>query len=319
MAITEHQRKDRRKYLGSSDIAALFVDEQGASLDPFKTATDVWASKVFELEPDKKSKAQDRGNRYESALIEFAAQELGVFIDTDPGVLNFIDKKHLGADGQPIFACNLDGRCLKVNSFEPEIVEAKTTGLTGEWGEPGTDDVPLRVNLQVQHQMLCSGFQRAHIAVLLGKWGLTEEMYLVERNEEIINAIIARGTQFWNDFVLTKTPPPATEAGHIETFKRIVRVPEKFAEIDSGKVFLWELCRSYRLDAEQKEKEAFAELLTHLGDAEGVHLEDGRMFTYLKQRGADIIDRKRLQTEYPDVYQAVTRENSYRVARIKKG
>jgi len=311
--ITEQQRQERRKYLGSSDISALFVDEQGASLDPFKTATDVWASKVFELEPDKTSKAADRGNRYESALIEFAAQELGVIIETRPERLGYIDSEHVGADGQPIFACNLDG------FFESGIVEAKTTGLTGEWGEPGTDDVPLRVNLQVQHQMLCSGFQRAHIAVLLGKWGLTEEMYLVERNEEIINAIIARGTQFWNDFVLTKTLPPATEAGHIETFKRIVRVPEKFAEVESGKVFQWELRKQVRLDAEKQEKEAFAELLTLLGDAEGVHLDDGRLFTYFKQKGADVIDRKRLQAEYPDVYQAVTRENSYRVARIKKG
>jgi putative phage-type endonuclease len=312
MAITEQQRQERRKYLGSSDIAALFVDEQGASLDPFKTATDVWASKVFELEPDKTSKAQDRGNRYESALIEFASQELGVEIETNPEKLGFISF----GEGKEIFACNLDG----FTKTKPhEIIEAKTTGLTGEWGEPGTDDVPLRVNLQVQHQMLCTGFQKAHIAVLLGKWGLTEEMYLVERNEEIINAIIARGTQFWNDFVLTKTPPPATEAGHIETFKRIVRVPEKFAEVDSGKVFQWELRRQVRLDAEKKEKESFAELLTHLGDAEGVHLEDGRLFTYFSQKGADVIDRKKLQSEYPDVYQAVTRENSYRVARIKKG
>ncbi len=311
--ITEQQRQDRRKYLGSSDIASLFVDEQGASLNPFATATDVWASKVFELELDKKSKAADRGNRYESALIEFAAQELGVEIETHPERLGYIDSEHLGADGQPIFACNLDG------FFEGGIVEAKTTGLTGEWGESGGDDVPLRVNLQVQHQMLCTGFQRAHIAVLLGKWGLTEEMYLVERNEEIINAIIARGTQFWNDFVLTKTPPPATEAGHIETFKRIVRVPEKFAEVDDITIMEWEEIKQKRLDAEKAEKEVFAKVLLALGDAEGAYLGDGRMLTYFSQKGADIIDRKKLQSEFPDVYQAVTRENSYRVARIKKG
>lgn len=316
--ITEQQRQERRKYLGSSDIASLFVDEHGASLDPFQTAADVWASKVFELEPNKKTAAMDRGNRYESALIEFASQELGTPIETNPEKLRFIDNYHRGSDGKQIFACNLDG-FFHPNGQMHEIVEAKTTGLTGEWGEPGTDDVPLRVNLQVQFQMSVTGSQRAHIAVLLGKWGLTEEMYLVERNEEIIAAIIARGTQFWNDHVLTKVPPPATEAGHIETFNRIIRVPEKFAEIDSGKVFQWELRRGVRLDAEKQEEAAFAELLALLGDAEGVHLEDGRLFTYFKQKVASIIDRKRLQAEYPDVYKDVTRENYCRVARIKRG
>jgi len=316
--ITEQQRQERRKYLGSSDIASLFVDEEGKSLNPFATSADVWASKVFELEPEKESVAMARGNRYEAALIEFASQELGVYIETDPEKLRFIDTEHLDLNGIPIFECNLDGYTDILKGI-PEIVEAKTTGLTGEWGEPGTDDVPLRVNLQVQHQMLCTGFSKAHIVVLLGKWGLTEEMYLVERNEDIIQAIITRGTQFWNDYVLTKTPPPETEAGHVETFKRIVRVPEKFAEVDSGIVFKWETWRQARLDAEKQEKEAFAKLLTFMGDAEGAYLNDGRMLTYFKQKGADVINRQKLLTEYPDVYHAVAQENRYRVARLKKG
>ncbi len=69
--------------------------------------------------------------------------------------------------------------------------------------------------------MLCTGWERAYIAVLLGKWGLTEEMYVVERNEQIINAIIERGEQFWNDNVLLKIAPEDSEPGNIELFKRI--------------------------------------------------------------------------------------------------
>lgn len=309
MAITEEQKAERVKYIGSSDIAALFTDTEGKSLDPFKTAKDVWITKFYELENKERdeTKPQSRGHRYESALIEFAESELGCKIETNPVKLRFICESH------PIFACNLDGYTL----ISPaSIVEAKTTGLTGEWGEPGTDDVPFRVNLQVQHQMLCTGLERAYIAVLLGRWGLTEEIYVVDRNESIINAIIERGEQFWNDYVITGTPPPDSETGNIQLLKRIHRQPEKYADVPLYDVINWESAKEVRLLMEKQEKELFAKVIEALGDAEGARLTDGRTFTYLSQSGADIIDRKKLKNEYPEVYEKVASENKYRVARI---
>jgi len=307
--ITDSQRKERRRFIGSSDVAALFVDEDGKSLDPFKNQVDVWTSKVHTFEQLPTTPSAKMGHRYESALIEFAEGELMCKIETNPKKLRFI------CESNPIFACNLDGRAIKKPT---EIVEVKTTGLTSEWGEPGTDAVPFRVIFQVQHQMLCTGMKTAHIAVLLGKWGLKEEMYIVQRNDEIINAIVQRGEQFWNEYVLTKKPPPSVEPGNLKLFKRIQREPEKFAEIDSNIITVWDNLKEARLDAEKKERDAFSELLKYLGDAEGCELEDGRLFTYFKQKGADIIDRKKLKAYYPEAYKDVARESSHRVARIKE-
>lgn len=308
--ITEEQRIERKKHLGSSDVAALFTDENGKSLDPFKTAADIWALKTFDHKKgDKKTKSISIGHRYESALIAFAEQELGHSVVTDSDKMRFICKEH------PIFACNLDGYGI---TTPPEIVEVKTTGLTGEWGEPGTDAVPFRVNLQVHQQMLCTGWKRAHIAVLLGKWGLVEEMYVIDRDESIINAIIERGEQFWNDYVMTKTAPTDTEVGDIRNFKRIIRQPDSFADVSVDLILDWVECKQYRLEAERVEKSKFAKILLKLGDAEGVRMGDEGMFTYFEQRGADTIDRKLLKTTYPDVYEAVSSPNEFRVARIKK-
>ena len=317
--ITEEQRKQRKNFIGASDIAALFTDDEGKSLNPFATALDVWALKVYDQEPDsqKESKAISIGHRYESALIEFAEGELGCKIGTHPESMRFVDKKHLDKNGNPVFACNLDGLTV-YDGVTNEIVEAKTTGLTGEWGEPGTDDVPFRVLLQVQHQMLCTGLLKAHIAVLLGKWGLEEHMYVVERNEDIITAIVERGLQFWNEHVLTKIPPPDSEPGNIELFKRIIRVPEKFAEVDNSLIGEWETRKTERLYSEKLEKIAFAELLLELGDAEGVNMDAGRTLTYFKQE-RNGIDSKLLKADYPEVHKAVQKTSVFRVARIKKG
>jgi len=307
--ITKEQLKERKLHIGASDISALFTDEDGCSLNPFATAKDIWASKVFELKP-LEGDALKRGNRYESGLIEYAEEYLGIAIDTDPDHMNFVCKEH------PVFACNTDG--LGYEKLKLIIVECKTTGLSDEWGEPGTDDVPLRVNLQVQQQMLCTGLDKAYIAVLIGKWGLTEEMYVVERNEEIIKAIINRGEQFWNDYVLTKTPPPIAEPGKIDTFKRIIRVPEKYAEdIDNTLIVNWEQSKKELSEMIKKVDASFLEILQHLGDAEGINLNDGRELTYFEQSRKGI-DKKMLAKEYPDAFDAVSTTSSYRVARIRK-
>jgi len=319
MTITPEQLIARKNSLGSSDIAALFTDTEGKSLDPFKTAKDVWISKVFDLAPMKETKAIKRGNRHEAAMVEYACEELGCPINTNPAMMNKV------CEGHPIFVANLDGITLPPypDGMESQaVVEAKTSGLADEWGEPGTDAVPFRVLLQVQHQMLCSGYKRAYIAPLLGgHFGLNEEMYIVDRSPEIIygeGGIVDKGTQFWHEHVLPKVEPPDAEPGNIDLLKRIRRVPSKYAEVDEQVVLRWDELRLARLEANKAYEDQFTHLLSKVGDAEGILLPDGRTWTYFKQKRADKVDLKKLKTEHPDIYAEISEPNTCRVARLKK-
>jgi len=304
--ITETQRTERRRFIGSSDIAALFTGPDGKSLDPFKTAADVWATKVFDFEEATASKAQKTGIRWEPYIIGWAAEQLGVEVETDPDKMRFVCSLH------PVFASNLDG--YAVINGEHVIIEAKKTRMAAEWGEPGTDQIPYRVILQVHVQMLCTGWGRAYVAAMIQG---EECLYEVTRDERIIAAIIRRGEEFWNENVLPKIPPADCEPADLDILKRIRRIPETYADIDTELVTAWETAKANRLEAEKREDAAFATLLTYVGDAEGVMLPDGREFTYFKQRGADKVDMKRLKTEWPDVYAATSKPNEYRVARIR--
>ena len=310
--ITEEQRVARKNFIGSSDISALFNDGDGCSLNPYATVLDVWCEKYFEVTPLDETDAMARGNRYEAALIEYAADYLGWAIEDDPEIMNFVCEDH------PVFACNLDGFTTHGGDTDPYIVEAKTTSMASEYGEPGTDDVPFSVLLQVSHQMLCTGFRRAYVVVLLGGFRLHEEIYVVERNETIIAAIIEAGEKFWNDHVLTGMPPEQNEPGNIEIFKRIVRVPETLADVPDKLIAAWEIGKADALLAKKATEKIFSELLQAIGDAEGSELDDGRTFTYLMQNVADKIDRKKLKADYPSVYDAVATPSRHRVARIKK-
>lgn len=307
--ITEKQHAERQRYLGASDIAALFTDESGKSLDPHKTAIDVWITKVYELEYDHSpGESIKSGVRWEPYILDWAAQEIGLPIVTDAERLRFICTEH------PIFASNLDG-FIEINVDIPQIVEAKKSRVGGEWGEPGTDEVPYRVLLQTHTQMLCTGWNFAWVAAMI--WG-DERLYKVWRNERIIEAIVKRGEQWWNDYVVTKTPPPDSEPGDLRLFKRIVREPETVADVPAELIETWDIRRQERLIKDKEEISALADVLKYLGDAEGANLPDGRTFTYYKTKGADIIDVKLLRTKYPNVYSEVARENLYRKPSLKK-
>lgn len=321
--ITEQQRQERRKYLGSSDIAALFTDKDGKSLDPFKNAVDVYNTKVYELTDDKETAAQNRGNRYEAAMIQYVEDYAGVKVVTHPDKLRYINADITGMDGNPIFAANLDGfipgDATAIPSIMPIIVEAKTTSMGDEWGTPGTDEVPDRVNLQVHHQMLCTGWTMAYVVVLRSLFGrLDESLYIVKRDERIISAIVKRGTQFWNEYTLTGTPPPDSEPGDIRIYKRIVRTPEKYSDVPIDRILAWDQAKQARIDAEKAEKEAFSRLMEKLGDAEGAYIDEDREFTYFEQNAAPKIDFARLKAEWPDVYASISTPNTCRVARIRK-
>ena len=121
--------------------------------------------------------------------------------------------------------------------------------------------------------------------------------------------------------------------------QRLRRQPEKLAEIPVESRHLlqdWRSACDAANEADKTKKAALATLLATLGDAEGaqfpitVKIEPDEpdaptaeetsqyLFTYLEQNGADIIDRKVLQEKHPEIYQAVSKPNRYRVPRCRK-
>lgn len=317
--ITEQQRIERKKYIGSSDIAALFTGPDGKSLDPFKTAADVWASKVFDIKDKDSTEAQSRGNRHERAMIQFVAEKTGTKIEDNPEHLRFVCEEYpmfAVCEKHPIFAANLDGYTL---TETPIIVEVKTTSMGDEYGEPETDQVPFRVNLQVHHQMLCTGWNKAYVATLRALFGrLDESLYIVNRDERIIEAIVKRGMDFWNNHVLAKTPPPDSQPGDIELYKRIIRTPSKYASVETDLIAEWENAKKTASDAGKEKDRLQAEILLQLGDAEGAPINSETELTYFEQNAADKVNLSRLKAEWPEIYAQIATPNKCRVMRIRK-
>jgi len=298
--ITPEQREARRRYIGSSDAPAI------CGVDPDLTPFDIWASKVYDLEelPAKEGPIA-RGNRYEKPLLDWLEVELGVEIERNVSVVH--------ADG--LRAANLDGlvrgRC--------EGAEAKFTSLSHLFGPEGTDEVPEKVLLQTHHQMLVADLEIVWVPVLLARFGrIAEEKFKVERNDDLIRAIVEREQEFWERYVLPKVPPPQERLPSLEVLKRIKRVPGSVALIDPSLVDVWEDMKLAAKIAAEREDAAKAAVLAALGDAEaGDYGDPEKWLTYYRQSRTDV-DGKTLKTARPDVYEQFKRVTEFPVARIVK-
>lgn len=297
MGITAQQRLERRRYVGSSDAPAI------VGVDPFRTATDVYWSKVTDLAQVEKA-SFELGNRLEGAIIDWAGDQLHMPIERDVRVV--------ALDG--VRAANLDGRVLG----RAWGIEAKYSSQPEKWGEPGTDDIPPRVSVQCQHQMAVADLELVWVPVLLSNVysGLEFRMYQVERDDRIIEELTKQELEFWHSYVVPRIPPSGDTVPPMEVLQRMVRT-EEMVDLDVAAEDVlrrWDEARAVVREAEAAADAAKRDVLALLGDAEGGRLPNGSVVTFREQRRAGV-NIPALRAAYPDVWAEFATESRFRVLR----
>lgn len=90
------------------------------------------------------------------------------------------------------------------------VFEAKiANGKSDEWGQPGTDEIPMPYLLQVQHGMAVMGRSFAVLAV--SRWGRWPDIYRVERHEGLITSLMRKEAAFWDRVASRQEPPISWE------------------------------------------------------------------------------------------------------------
>lgn len=268
--LTHDQLIARRFRIGSSDAAAIL------GLDAFRSAYDVWLEKTADIEADTSSEAAEVGNWIEGPLCLWAQEQIGEQVILSPDTF-------VAPCG--ILAANIDAIDWAWPEDPPTFfIEAKSTGMADQWGEPGTDQVPPRVVVQTAVAFACVPSLRvAWVPVLIGNYGLRRAIYRIDRDDSIVDAVADRCRAFWRDHVEAGKPPEGT-APNLDLLARIRRDPGSWTEIeDESLVDAWETAKADAKAAEEKADAAKAMLIAALGPAEGARLIDGRKITYLQQ------------------------------------
>ncbi len=196
--------EERRKGIGSSDIAALF------GVSPYASPLSVYASKLgFDMgQQDEASEIRMRvGRELERMVCELAAEQLGDTIAQTSISFEMAGATHIRATPDGVIAPG-----ARADVFEAKVVgeHAPSTWHDGV--------VPQDHELQVRHQMLVTGRTHGVIAALL----LGPSKLLVrdiEWDQDVADAIKAKCDDFWFNHVVQRIPPPAD--GHPATARAI--------------------------------------------------------------------------------------------------
>jgi putative phage-type endonuclease len=186
--ITSEQRAARRLGIGGSDIAIIL------GLSTYKTPYQLYLEKIGESNgDDTQNDLQYWGNQLEEVVRNEYAKRHNVVVET-PETLVHQDYSFLRA--------NIDG-FVRANNAVLEV-KCASSFAAGQWGESGSDTIPMPYLLQVAHYCAVTNADYADIAVLIGGNDYREYRYL--RNAELETYVITTAKQFW-DCIQSKTAP----------------------------------------------------------------------------------------------------------------
>lgn len=300
----------RRKGIGGSDAAAIL------GLDPWRTPLAVYLDKRGEL-PDDDSEAAEWGRRLEAFVADGAVDR----INHDRAAAGLppvkARRRHaiLQHPDHPFMLASLD-REIVGHERGPGVMEVKTTGYWAarQWDHGSDPDLPEQWHVQHQHYLAVTGRTHGWLAVLVAGQRLLVEQ--VERDDELIGALVEVEAAFWRR-VQAGEPPPAsardddvTKTAYARaTPGRSVVLPAEARDLIEQR----QAARAAESAAADRRKEAEARLRQLIGDAEVAFLpgDDRPCFTY-KRFAPEKFNAKAFKAANPNLYEQFKRESPYR-------
>lgn len=238
--MTNIPAKERQRFIGSSEVAALFGH------NPYLTRFQLWHYKNGTAVPDFSEDDRTRaGNFLEDAISRWGAKQFGVQVRN---VYRYI--AHPKIEG---FGCSLDRET--VEGREPVEIKNVDGAVFGQqWlvEEGELVDAPIHILLQCQAQLACTGKKRLRLWVCVA--GNRIYQMIVPARPKTIARIEKEVVGFWQSVEQGKPP----EIDYVRDYELMKDLYANFGSdlVDlSGDNYLTELCHRYQ-DATTRRKEA---------------------------------------------------------------
>ncbi len=176
----------RENGIGASQGAAAI------GLDPWQSMIGLWAEKLGLVPPAAENVAMQIGTELEPLIARLYTDATGVKVRRANNL-----RQH---STHAFMLASLDRRAGR------KPIELKFSARATGYGEPGTDEVPDHVLVQVLHQLAVLDEDEADV-VLLRPGAAGVAIYPIRRDAEAEASIIEREAVFW-DHVQSRTEPP---------------------------------------------------------------------------------------------------------------
>lgn len=286
----------RTKSLGGSDIGAIL------GLSKYRSAVDVWLEKT----QHKISIEDNISLRFGSFAEEFVAGEYARL--TGKNLVH--DETTLTHLQYPFFTAHIDRFVVDPNSplwidgklQAKSLLECKTANpfTHQEWGEPGSDQVPMSYLVQCLWYLMMTGCDHIDLAVLFGNADF--RIYSIKRDQELETILIEKALDFWNNYVQTNIPPPASsEADCRHLFTK--ETNSKRIEASQHTLQTLKELEALQTDISEKEEKVSQikqHIMQYMQDAEELVFEEKVIASWKTPKPSLKLDTKRLSTEHPE-------------------
>lgn len=195
LALVPHSPEwyaDRRDTIGASDAPVIVGVAPRSWGDPTELLMRLYAEKtglITHEQIDAMDTPEQAARKRMGLLMEEALATW--YADTTKRKLRVVNSRPRHPE-HAWMACSLDRMTVGVKP--KRIVQLKIRRSDGDWGDPGTGEVPDDVIAQEQHEMAVTGAQVADVAVLIG--GNDPRIYTIERDEGYIADLIELEAEF---------------------------------------------------------------------------------------------------------------------------
>lgn len=280
---------ERKKGIGGSDAAAI------CGVSPYRTPLQVWQDKrgLSGAIPD--NDAMLWGRILEPIVRQRYSDVTGRAVRVPTDILHHPQ--------QDFMLANIDGVVIE----EKRGVEVKTAKSPQEWGEPGTDEIPLPYIFQVQHYMIITGLEVFDVPVLIG--GRDFRIYEVPADKELQEMIIEKEAAFWRMVQENAPPDPVNYEDVIRRFRQSkAHTLTATSNILAATMALKEI-RGQIGELEAHEDSVKADILGFMKESDTLVDVTGEVLaTWKSGHPVKRVDLKALQKEQPEIYAKYLRD-----------
>lgn len=202
----------RANGIGGSEISAVL------GLSPHESMFSLWHRKQGNIGPVEESPEMYWGKRHEPTICD-------EFTIRHPELL-VLPSGTYAADDAPWWIANPDRLGFTADG-ELEVIEAKTAYDDFEWGEEGTDQIPVHYKAQVRWYLHALGARRGRVAVLIGLSDYRE--YIVEADDADTELMLTAGQAFMDSLAAGQAP---CIDGHTATYQAVKEIPDGMVDVD---------------------------------------------------------------------------------------
>lgn len=294
----EAWKENRLKGIGGSDAGAIL------GLNPWKSAYMLWCEKTGRIKNDEDNEAMRLGRDLEDYVARRFTEVTGKKVRKSSFSYQ--------SAAYPFMLANVDREIVG----EDALLECKTTNMLTK-----TDykhgDIPDTYYAQCLHYLAVTGKQRVYLAVLVMNQGFY--WFVLERDEEAIQALIEAEKLFWEEYVMKDAEPPVDGSDSTsEALAELYPTGQGSIELfDMEDTIEQLLNRKSQIKILEKECKALEQTIkSDIGSYELAY-SGGHQIRW-KNQMQNRVDTERLRTNYPDIYDECLKQISFRKFEIKE-